>query len=196
MKQKVAAAIPFFYTHVENKTNVSNKPPPPAFDFAAPENVVWDKIFWTALQNILLDPYSVAVKASTSTYRRNVNDYRKSHIIRALSVLTLYQSVSGQSAFTEKEMAEMQARLMLTDKMFGGIVDDSNLQRYYEKQSTAIKDFRAHNWELLRQQAEAASLRFEPLLMPDGSATHALVWVAKSDLLRLRGSKYHGRFLK
>src|SRR6185503_10360559 len=195
MKQRVAAAIPFFYTRIENKTTASKSPPPAAFDFAAPEKVVWDKIFWTALQSILLDPYSIAVKASTNSYRRNASDYRKSHIIRAISVLTLYQAVSGQSAFTEREMAEMQARLMLTDKMFGGIVDDSRLQRYYEKQSTAIKDFRGHNWELLRQQAEAASLQFEPLMMPDGSATHALVWVAKSDLLKLRATKYHGRFL-
>jgi hypothetical protein len=195
MRQRVAAAIPFFYTSIGNKTSVSKNPPPPAFDFAAPESVVWEKIFWTALQNILLDPYSIAVKASTSSYRRNANDYRRSHIIRAISVLTLYQAVSGQLAFSERETAEMQARLMLTDKMFGGIVDDANLQQYYQKQSTLIKDFRGHNWELLRQQAEAASLRFEPLMMPDGSATHAMVWVAKSDLLKNQGTRYHGRFL-
>ena len=195
IKQRVAAAIPFFYSRIENKSNVSAGPPPAAFDFAAPESLVWDKIFWAALQNVLFDPYSLAIKASTSSYRRNVSDYRKSHIIRAISVLTLYQAVSGQSEFSETEMAQMQARLMLTDKMFGGIVDDSNLQRYYERQSTAIKDARGHNWELLRQQAEAASLHFEPLMMPDGSATHALVWVAKSDLLKLKGTKYHGRFL-
>jgi len=195
IKQKIAAAIPFFYTHVGNKTEVSTKPPPPAFDFAAPENVVWDKIFWAALQNILLDPYSIAVKASTSSYRRNLGDYRRSHIIRALSVLALYQSVKGESAFSEEEMAEMQARLLLTDKMFGGLVDDSNLETYYAKQSTASKDARGHNWELLRQEAEASSVHFEPLLMPDGNATHAILWVAKEDLVKLQGTEYHGRFL-
>jgi hypothetical protein len=31
--------------------------------------------------------------------------------------------------------------------------------------------------------------------MPDGSATHALVWVAKSDLLTNRGKKFESRFL-
>lgn len=195
VKQRLAAAIPFFYARVGNKTNISRKPPPPAFDFAAPESVVWDKIFWTALQSILLDPYGTPVKASTSSYRRNASDYRKSHIIRAISVLTLYQSVGGQSAFSEKETAEIQARLMLTDKMFGGLVDDANLQSYYAKKSTTIKDYRGHNWELLRQQAEAASLHFEPLLMPDGSATHAMLWVAKPDLLKLQGTNYSGRFL-
>ena len=195
LKQRLAAAVPFLYTHVGNKSDVSSKPPPPAFDFAAPENVVWNKIFWTALQNILLDPYGTPVKASTSSYRRNLNDYRRSHIIRALSVLALYQSMRGEAAFSETEMAEMQARLMLTDKFFGGLVDDSNLETYYAKQSTASRDARGHNWELLRQQAEAASLHFEPLEMPDGNATHAMLWIAKQDLAKLPGTEYHGRFL-
>ena len=195
LKQKLAAAVPFLYTHVENKTDVSSKPPPPAFDLAAPENVVWDKLFWTALQNVLLDPYGTPIKATTSSYRRNLSDYRKSHIIRALSILALYRSVRGEAAFSDSEMAEMQARLMLTDKLFGGLVDDSNLETYYAKQSTASKDARGHNWELLRQQAEAASLHFEPLEMPDGNATHAMLWVAKQDLAKLQGTEYHGRFL-
>jgi hypothetical protein len=195
MKQRLAAAIPFFYTQVGNKTKFSNEPPPPAFDFAAPENAVWDKIFWTALQNILLDPYGTPVKASTSSYRRNTSDYRKSHIVRAISVLALYQSVKGQSTFSDAEIAEMQARLMLTDKTFGGLVDDANLQQYYAKKSTGVKDARGHNWELLRQQSEASSLYFEPLLMPDGSATHAMLWVAKRDVIKLQGTKYSGRFL-
>jgi hypothetical protein len=193
--QRLAAAIPFFYTQVGSKDKFSKGPPPPAFDFAAPENAVWDKIFWAALQNILLDPYGTPVKASTSSYRRNASDYRKSHIVRAISVLALYHSLKGQTTFSDTEIAEMQARLMLTDKTFGGLVDDANLQHYYAKKSTGVKDARGHNWELLRQQSEAASLYFEPLLMPDGSATHAMLWVAKRDLTKLQGTKYNGRFL-
>jgi len=195
IKQRLAAAIPFFYAHVGNKGKFSKDPPPPAFDFASPENAVWDKIFWTALQNILLDPYGTPVKASTSAYRRNASDYRKAHIVRALSVLTLYQSVKAQATFSDAEIAELQARLMLTDKTFGGLVDDANLQHYYAKKSTGVKDARGHNWELLRQQSEAASLYFEPLLMPDGSATHAMLWVAKRDLTKPPVTKYDGRFL-
>jgi hypothetical protein len=193
-KQRLAAAIPFFYTRVGNKEKLT-KTPPPALDLASPESEVWDKIFWTALQNILLDPYGTPIKASTSSYRRNSSDYRRSHIIRALSVLALYQAVKGESAFTPVEMATIQARLMLDDKTFGGLVDDSNLQSYYVKQTTQARDERGHNWELLRQKAEAESLYFEPLTMPDGSATHALLWVSKRDLLNKQGSRYSGRFL-
>jgi hypothetical protein len=193
-KQRLAAAIPFFYARVGNKEKLT-KIPPPALDLASPESEVWDKIFWTALQNILLDPYGTPIKASTSSYRRNTSDYRRSHIIRALSVLALYQAVKGESAFTPAEMSTIQARLFLSEKTFGGLVDDSNLQSYYVKKTTQTRDERGHNWELLRQKAEAESLYFEPLTMPDGSATHALLWVAKRDVLSKQGSRYSGRFL-
>src|SRR5690349_23418243 len=92
-------------------------------------------------------------------------------------------------------MATIQARLLLSDKMFGGLVDDSNLENYYTRRTSETRDERGHNWELLRQRAEAESLYFEPLLMPDGSATHALIWVAKRDLIKLQGSRYSSRFL-
>jgi hypothetical protein len=193
-KQRFAAAIPFFYTRIGNKEKL-DKVPPPALDLASPESEVWDKIFWTALQNILFDPYGTPIKASTSSYRRTTSDYRRSHIIRALSVLALYEAVKGQSAFTPSEMATVQARLLLTEKTFGGLVDDSNLQSYYAKKTTQARDERGHNWELLRQRAESESLYFEPLLMPDGSATHALLWVAKRDLIKKQGARYSGRFL-
>lgn len=194
VKQRLAAAIPFFYTRVGNKEKLS-KTPPPALDLASPESEVWDKIFWTALQNILLDPYGTPIKASTSSYRRNSSDYRRSHIIRALSVLALYEAVKGESALSRTEMATIQARLLLSQKTFGGLVDDANLQNYYAKKTTQARDERGHNWELLRQRAESESLYFEPLLMPDGSATHALLWVAKRDLIKQQGSRYSSRFL-
>jgi len=194
LKQRLAAAIPFFYTRVGNKGS-TDKTPPPALDLAAPESDVWNKMFWAALQNILLDPYGTPIKASTGSYRRNTSDYRKSHIIRALSVLSLYEAVEGESALSDTEMATIQARLLLTDKTFGGLVDDVNLRNYYAKKTTQVRDERGHNWELLRQRAEAESLYFEPLLMPDGSATHALLSVAKRDLLKQQGARYKGRFL-
>src|SRR5690242_14546914 len=193
-KQRLAAAIPFFYTRVGNKDGAS-KTPPPALDLAAPESDVWNKVLWTALQGILLDPYGTPIKASTGSYRRNTSDYRKSHIIRALAVLSLYEAVEGDKPLSDSEMATIQARLLLTDKTFGGLVDDANLRAYYARKTTQVRDERAHNWELLRQRAEAESLYFEPLLMPDGSATHALLWVAKRDLLKQQGARYNGRFL-
>jgi len=195
MWQRASGAIPFLYTRVGNKKQFSDKAPPPVLDLAAPDREVWNKIFWAALQSLLLDPYGTPVKASTRSYEHNISAYRKSHIIRALSVLSLYQTVEGPPAFSESELAEIQARLMLTDKAFGGLIDTLHLQGYYEKELTGVRDERGHNWELLRQRAEAESLYFEPLQMADGSATHALVWVDRQELTARQGQRYNKRFL-
>ena len=178
--------MPFLYSRVGNRKSAPGKAPPPVLDLAGTDRDVWNKIFWTALQSLLLDPYGIPLKASTRSYRQNSSDYRKSHIMRALSVLSLYEAVAGPEGlqtFSDVELAEIQARLKLTDKTFGGLIGELNLQRYNEQQITGLRDTRGHNWELLRQRAEAESLFFEPLQMPDGTTTHALLWVAKSDLL-------------
>lgn len=196
--QRFSGAVPFLYRRVGNKTDASNKPPP-AIDLASPDREVWEKLMWVALQNVFLDPYGMPLKASTRSYRRNLEDYRKSHIVRALAVLSLYQSMQGQAnpepIFNDSEMAEIQARLLLTDKTFGGLIDNLKLEPYYHKELVQTRDSRGHNWELLRQRAEAESLYFEPLQMPDGSMTHALLWVAKEDLETNQGQRYDGRFL-
>ena len=195
LHQHLAGAMPFFYARAGNKPNGSRKTPPPVMDLAAPEKQVWEKIFWTALQTVLLDSYGLPLKASSYTYRRNLSEYRRSQVVRALSVLSLYQAVGGAPAFSEAEISEIQSRLLLTDKTFGGLVDDLYLQRYHERQVTSLRDERGHNWELLRQRAETESLIFEPLEMPDGSTTHAMLWIAKDELGTKREHPYDARFL-
>lgn len=194
--QRAAAAVPFLYNRVGNK-GATKHVPPPVIDLAATDHEVWNKLFWSALQTLLLDPYGFALKAPTRTYRRNVADYRKAHIISALAILSLYETEAGDAAgiFSPAELHEIQARLMLTEKTFGGIMDDSYLQRVYQQQTSGWLDTRGHNWELLRQQAEANNLIFEPLQLPDGSATHAILWVARADLAANRTRPFHSRFL-
>ena len=195
LRQRVSGAVPFFYSRVGNKKKTNAEAPPPVLDLSAADRDVWNKIFWTALQSLILDTYGAPLKASSRSYRENTANYRKSHVIRALSVLTLYQAVQGDQAFTPTELSEIQARLMLTDKPFGGIMDTLRLENYYEKTASQIHDERGHNWELLRQRAEAESLYFEPLKMPDGNTTHALLWVSKTDLASQQGKSYEKRFL-
>ncbi|MEK6279649.1 MAG: hypothetical protein AABN95_04780 [Acidobacteriota bacterium] len=204
LRQRVFGAIPFLYAKVGNKKQASDKAPPPVLDLAAPDRDVWNRIFWAALQSLLLDPYGTPIKASTRSYRQNISDYRKAHVIRALSVLSLYHAIEGGDggdrageapAFTESELAEIQARLLLTDKTFGGLVDSLQLARYSDQRATGTLDERGHNWELMRQRAEAESLYFDPLQMPDGSTTHALLWVARDDLAARPNQQYSKRFL-
>ena len=92
-------------------------------------------------------------------------------------------------------MAELESRLMLDQKPFGGLVAPFHLPSFRSRQTVRLEDVRGHNWELLRQQAESAGLHFQPLLMPDGSASHALLWISKSDLQQQPARRYDARFL-
>lgn len=197
IKQRLASGIPFLYNRVGNKQRVSPDQLPTAlFDVASPKRDFWQRVMWLALQNVLIDPSGLLAKTSIRSFRRNADDYRKAHIIRALAILSLYEAESGaESVFTPVEKREIQGRLMLSEKMLGGFVDDTYLHRVYAKQTSRWQDMRGHNWELLRQRAEAEGLYFEPLQMPDGNATHALVWVARSDLQKNFKRAYDKRFL-
>lgn len=197
VKQHIAAAVPFFYGRIGNRTKAPSGAPRALIDLGSADRDVWNRFLWTTLQSLVLNNRGFALKASSGTYRRNLTDYRKSQIIRALAALALYESQNktAVSAFTPRESSEINARLMLAEKTFGGILDDINLQRVHAKQHTLWQGERARNWDLLRQAAENNDLYFEPLTLPDGTATHAMLWVAKEDLSGARTRPFDKRFL-
>src|SRR5215213_1570411 len=195
--QRAASAVPFLYARVgDRKAATKRGMPPPVIDLAATDRDVWQRFMWLALQNVVFNPYGVVAKSTTGAMRRNSSRYRQAHIMRALAILSLYEAETGErAAFTLEESNEIQARLMLTGKTFGGLIDDAYLDRALRDQKTKLLDERGHNWELLRQRAETEGLYFEPLEMPDGGATHAILYVSREDLRKNRERKFGGRFL-
>jgi hypothetical protein len=100
----------------------------------------------------------------------------------------------SRPSFTQREILELRARLLLSGETFGGLFGSDKFHGTVEKHTTKSLDFSGHNWELLRQQAEADGLYFEPLKMPDGTATHAMLWISKGDLEQ-GNRRFSGRFL-
>ncbi len=98
-------------------------------------------------------------------------------------------------AFSPGEMLELRARLILSNSTFGGLLGPDKFAGTVIKRTMTSVDNAGHNWEMLRQRAEAEGLYFEPLTMPDGRATHAILWVAKSDLQAQPNREFHDRFL-
>jgi hypothetical protein len=193
--QRAAAFIPFVYRRVPRGPLPTRAGAPPSIiDLSDTERDAWNRLFVSALKDFLVD--GQLFNASIRSYGRNLADYRQSQVIRALTILSLYEASTGAApAFTPAELREVQGRLTLTGKPLGGLVSENVLPRVYEQRANVAQDLRGHNWELLRQQAEAGGLYFEPLEMPDGSATHALLWVAKADLSRGAERPYKVRFL-
>jgi hypothetical protein len=192
--QRIASFVPFLYSRVGNNTDPGSGPPSAVIDVRRSDKALWQAVTWMVAKRLLLSELGMG-KASVLQYRQNRSDYRRSAIARALSVLSLYESVNGEKVLTDSEMKDIQSRLWLTNKPFGWHVSDENLERVYNKQVAIDRDLRGHNWELLRQYSEAQGLYFEPLTMPDGIARHAIVWTSAEDLQANRGRKFEGRFL-
>jgi len=97
--------------------------------------------------------------------------------------------------FTPGEMLELRARLILSGSTFGGFVGPGKFSETVEKRLMNSVDIIGHNWEMLRQKSEAEGLYFQPLAMPDGRATHVLLWIARSDLSTQSNRSFDRRFL-
>lgn len=193
--QKLSALVPFLYTRTVNKNKIGTEPPPAIVDLNSSDKNMWNMVFWTVFKRLVFDDVGVGIKASTLQYRQNKADYRRTGVAAAAAVLSLYQEFVGEKVLSDSEMKDIQARLFLTDKTFGWMMQSENLGRVYDKETAMTRDYRGHNWELLRQYSEAQGLYFEPLTMPDGTARHAMVWVAASDLQANKGRKFEKRFL-
>lgn len=195
LAQKLSSAIPFLYARVSNKSKIGDKPPPPILDLNPSEKNMWDKVFWIIFKNLVLSEFGTFTRASALQYKENKTDYRKAAVMRSLAVLSLYQSIQGEKLLSDADLKDIQARAMLTDNLTGSFVQSVNLNRVYQKNTETLRDNRGHNWELLRQYSERQGLYFEPIEMPDGSATHAIVWTTVSDLESNNGKKFDSRFL-
>jgi hypothetical protein len=232
LRQRIAAAVPFLYQHIGNRTHASNRPPAPLIDLANADRQTWNNVFRLGLQNIVLDNFGIPLGASSRSYHRNSSDYHSAHVAQALSILSVYDRWRQRSrdesellasrqispgtlslvktslvvddrespllrapAFTTGEMLEMRARLILSGRTLGGLFGVANFHETVAKHSQNSIDISGHNWELLRQRAEAEGLYFEPLVMPDGSATHALLWISKGDREAQANRHFDGRFL-
>ena len=112
------------------------------------------------------------------------------------AISQLEEIPEGEALLSEPELLEMQARLSLAGKTLGGLVTTEHLPEAYLKNRVQTEETRGHNWELLRQRAEANGLYFDPLGFAR-SRTHALLWIAREDVSPGEGQsrKWDGRFL-
>jgi len=190
--QRAAAAVPFFYWRA-GYLKKAERIPAPVLDLSSTRKPVWSALAGTVTQLMAFDPNGALLRSTTRSYRNNARDHRQLHLLEGLAVLSqLENSPEVDQFLTEPELLAIQARLALAGQTLGGLVSEANLPEAYMKQRTRIMEDRGHNWELLRQRAEANRLYFEPFGL-NGSATQALLWVAREDTLTPR--EFDGQFL-
>lgn len=193
--QRASAFIPFLYARTENKNSVGDDPPPALIDLHATDKQMWNKIFWIMFRNFVFNDVGAVARTPSLHYRENQKNYQKTAIVRALALISLYEAANNAKILSDSEMREIQARLLVSDSFFAPLMQRENLDRLYQKGVTQSRDVMGQNWELLRQFSESQGLIFEPLNMPDGKTTHAIVWTTESDLAANKDKKFEGRFL-
>ena len=190
--QRVTGAIPFFYWRPDLGRNADQRPAP-VFDMGAASRRVWGTLAGSLLQVLALDSEGRLVRSSTRSYRNNLEDQGRVHLLEGLAVVSqLEEAPQTQTVLSEQELLDIETRLTLAGKTLGGLLPAEKLPAAYIKERTRVEEMRAHNWDLLRQRAEANGLYFEPFGM-NGSSTHALLWIAVDDLNSAR--KFDGKFL-
>jgi hypothetical protein len=197
--QHAAAFVPFFYWHPDLGKNMDRKPSA-IMDLGNTSTIVWKSLAQSAVQASAIDANGALIRSSTRRYRANLADQRQVNLMEGLTVIShLEESPQTATGFSERELLEMQARLALGGKTLGGLVNAEKLPEAYLKNRVQTQETRGHNWELLRQRAEANGLYFEPLGF-DRSQSHALLWIAREDVNTFSSNggaprKFDGRFL-
>jgi len=190
--QRAVGSLPFFYWHTHFSHNADQRPKP-VLDLGAPARPVVTSLAGYTTQVLALDPNGAIVRSSTRSYRNNLEDSRRLHLLEGLTVISgLEDRPDGAAVFTEEELVEIETRLMLAGHTLGGLVSASRLDSAYIKERARTQETRGHNWELLRQRAESNGLYFEPFGAA-GNSTHALLWIAREDLET--DHKFDGQFL-
>jgi hypothetical protein len=179
--QRAAAAVPFFYFRPNLGKN-ADKTPGAVIDLGDTSTLVWNSLAQQIMQITAIDSNGALIRASTRRYRTNVTDRRRVNLMGSLAVVSqLEENPEIRREFSEAELLEIQARMNLAGQTLGGLVTADKLSDAYFTRRTQIQETRGHNWELLRQRAEANGLYFEPMGI-GASPTHAMLWIAKEDV--------------
>ena len=191
--QRSAAFIPFFYWRPDLGKNADRKPAA-ILDLGDTSKVVWNALAQSIVQAAAIDSNGALIRSTTRRYRANLADQRQVGLMEGLTAISQLEELpDAEVGFSQPELLETQARLMLAGKTLGGLVTTEHLPEAYLKNRMQTEETRGHNWELLRQRAEANGLYFDPLGFAR-SSTHALLWIAREDVTT-QSPKWDGRFL-
>ena len=183
--QRLASTLFFVRFRTGDKEH-ADRVPSPLMDLAAPSKTVWSNLLGDSMQLMQLDARGAAIRSSTRSYRENSSDYRRLQVFRSLGALDTLVREPGnpgvEGVLPSRELRELYSRLSLSDKTFGGLVRPETVSKFYDKEMSRQTETRGHNWELLRQRAESEGLYFEPLSLPGGEPTQALIWIAREDV--------------
>ena len=181
-KQRLTAAIPFFYHRSSGNAGDFSKPPSPIFDVSHPSNGTVRRVSEAILQASFFDSYGALLRAPTRSYRGSALDYRNMSLVRSLQVVD--RGVDSPDLPVElagEDWDAVRGRLLLGRRLLGGYVSTERAAQAGTGEDVRDYQTRAANWDLLRQTAEANNLYVSALgaASPAGAPRDAVLWLAE-----------------
>lgn len=185
-KQRVAAAMPFFYHRAGRNEGSSKGAPHPILDISNPTSGTWGRIAEQLIQSTVLDGHGVFLRAPTRSYSGNAIDYRNMFLARAAFVTEEDAATTLLSPdLLAEDWSEVEGRLLLARRLLGGFVSDERAAHFERLQRTGSDEDCGANWDLLRQSAEENGLYLTAFRAGDteleGTPHQAMLWLAKPD---------------
>lgn len=183
--QRAQALFPVFISSGRAGGGDVERIPAPVADLSRPTHQTWRRLAALVAQAELLDVRGAIVRAPTRSYRGNASSYKQMKIAEALAALEAADVTTGAGApgaISTDQWRDLEARLALSARLLGGLVSDAGVESAWARLATQEQERRGHNWDLLRQRAEANGFYFEPLDFGALAPAEAVVWVAKPDL--------------
>lgn len=131
---RAVGSLPFFYWRPElsrpDASNSANQKPAPIIDLGATSRGVWVSLAGQFTQVLALDPEGALVRSSTRSYRANLEDHRRVHLLEGLALLSQLEDLPEiRTLLSEPELLEMQTRLTLAGQTLGGLVTAESFLR-------------------------------------------------------------------
>ncbi|MFL6353094.1 MAG: hypothetical protein ACJ74Z_14770 [Bryobacteraceae bacterium] len=175
--QRLLSAVPFFYWRVaDGSTSVSINDTAPLLNLTAPRDPVVSEISRNLLQWTMLDPRTMAIRATSRAYRTNQVDHERLHLEEAIGYLRNAPTAASNSALTQTQLDTVIARLELRKQLLGGFVSERDAARVGLESGFEQERIRSRNWELLRQCAEKTGLVFESIDIAGNIGQYAIIW--------------------
>ncbi len=170
--------------------------PRPLVDLSAPGKGVGRAVLRRIIQAALLDPGGAGIRIPSRSYLSGQRATRTVRLFEALTVMLRMQEDTQRGPLYPQEYSQVLARVLLAERTFGGLVRNTSLEHILEQELGARRQALGRNWELLRQQAEAEGLMFQPIGVDGESAVAATLWVSRSDLDRSQRPRFRSKFLR
>ena len=193
--QKLLSFIPFYYRRSTSKTDAGTTVPPPIMKLGGGMGNFIEPIIWEMLTRSWFGAAGQKFKLFYGPQRGQREAYKKTAITEAATIVSMYAQVAEEEGLSTSELTDLQTRLGLTEKMFGGLMQQAHFLRANDKMYLEGTANGGQTRELLRRFTESAGLYFQPLVTPQGGAKHAIAWVFEEDLVPNKDRVWEGRFL-